>query len=486
MIGIVGGGIAGLAAAYRLQRAGHDVQVFEAGDDVGGLAATYSTNGDPIEKFYHHLSKSEETIVELAEELGVADRLEWRIGKNAYYVDGTVHPMDKPWEILAFPPLGLYDTFRLGLLTLDVDVRGGVPKFDSYERLEDFEDVTAREFVVEHTTENVYESFFEPLLDAKFGSRKEDVSAAWLLGRIKFRGERDLLEGERLGYFDGGFPVLVDALVDAVGHENVTTGARVVDVVGIDGSFGAGDGAGEGIEAPDDPEATTDAQAADAHPVDSQSADALTVETEQGVETHDVDAVVVAAMPDVLDHLVGYECDVEFQGSVCAVVTMDEPLTDTYWLNVADDAPFGALIDHTNFVPADRYGGDHLLYVASYVQSLEEDLWRMDDEQLREHWLSGVEDLFPGFERSTVREFRVARNPRTAPVYECGYLDMVVPYDLREAVGEGVYYAGMASRAQYPERSLNGAIVAGYEVADRIVDASERRVGAVGEQTAED
>jgi protoporphyrinogen oxidase len=55
-------------------------------------------------------------------------------------------------------------------------------------------------------------------------------------------------------------------------------------------------------------------------------------------------------------------------------------------------------------------------------------------------------------------------------VYERGYLDMVVPYDLREAVGEGVYYAGMASRAQYPERSLNGGVVAGFECADRIAE----------------
>ena len=58
MIGVVGGGIAGLSAARRLQAHGHDVQVFEASDQVGGLAAVYETAGDPIEKFYHHHSTS--------------------------------------------------------------------------------------------------------------------------------------------------------------------------------------------------------------------------------------------------------------------------------------------------------------------------------------------------------------------------------------------------------------------------------------------
>ena len=90
MIGIVGGGIAGLAAAYRLQQEGYEIRIFEATDQVGGLAATFETAGDPIERFYHHLSKSEETIVELIEDLGLGEDLRWPIGKNAYYMDGVV------------------------------------------------------------------------------------------------------------------------------------------------------------------------------------------------------------------------------------------------------------------------------------------------------------------------------------------------------------------------------------------------------------
>ncbi len=442
MIGVVGGGIAGLSAAYRLQEHGHEVRVFEASDDLGGLAAVYETNGDPIEKFYHHLSKSEQTIVDLAEDLGLGDEVEWRYGSTANYVEGVVHPLDKPWEILAYPHLSLYDKFRLGMLVLDVDIRGGVPSFDTYERLEDFEDVPIEDFVVEHTSRGVYDRFFEPLLDAKFGSRKDDVSAAWLLGRIKFRGERDILKGEVLGYLEGGFGQLLDALVDAVGRDRITTGARVTDLGFEDGGVSA-----------------------------------LTAETDDGTETHAVEDVVVATMPNVLEDLTGYACDVDFQGTVCSVIGMDEPLLDTYWLNVADDAPFGALIEHTNFVPPERYGGEHILYAVSYIQDPQEDLWQMDDEAVEETWFDGVEDLFPQFDRDAVTWIETARNPRTAPIYERGYLEMVVPYDLGDEVADGVYYAGMASEAQYPERSLNGGVVAGFECADRIAGV------ATGEST---
>mgnify|MGYP000227023269 CR=1 FL=1 len=438
MIGVVGGGIAGLSAAHRLQAHGHDVHVFEASDQVGGLAATYETRGDPIEQYYHHLSKSEQTIVELADDLGLGEAVEWRVGETAYYVDGVVHPLDTWSEILAYPHLSLYDKFRLGMLVLGVDVRRGVPTRGTYDDFTDFDDTPIEEFILEHTTRGVFEAFFEPLLEAKFGSRWREVSAAWLLARVRFRGERDLRRGEILGYLDGGFARLLDALVDSVGREHVTTGARVSDLAVANGAV-----------------------------------DALTVETAEGDDSHDVDAVVVAAMPTVLEALTGYTCDVEFQGTVCSVLAMDEPLTGTYWLNVAEDAPFGALIEHTNFVPPERYGGDHLLYAVKYVQDESDPRWQDDDAGLEAAWLDGIEDLFPDFDRESVRWIETARNPRTAPVYEQGYLDLVVPYDLGDAVAEGVYYAGMASRAQYPERSLNGGVEAGFECADRIAGVVE-------------
>ncbi len=450
MIGVVGGGIAGLSAASRLQDHGYDVRVFEASDQVGGLAATYETAGDPVEKFYHHLSKSERTIVELARKVGLGDAIEWRVGKNAYYVDGVVHPLDTWSQILAYPHLSLLDKFRLGMLVLGIDVRGVLPSRGTYADYTAFDDEPIEEFILEHTTPGVLEHFFRPLLEAKFGDRWREVSAAWLLARVRFRGERDIRRGEILGYLDGGFGTLLDALLEWVGRDVVTTGA---EVTGLDSEYGSVTG--------------------------------LTVETDSGPQRHEVDAVVFATMPTVLEALTGYECLIEFQGTVCSVIALDEPLTGTYWLNVAEDVPFGALIEHTEFVPPERYGGEHLLYAVKYVQSRDDELWGLPDEAVADTWLSGIETLFPGFDRESVRWVKTARNPRTAPIYEQGYLDLVVPYDLAEAVADGVYYAGMASRAQYPERSLNGGVEAGFECADRIagvVDAgpAEPTVGEGG------
>lgn len=437
MYAVVGGGLAGLAAAYRLQRAGEPVTLFEANDRLGGLAASLETAGDPIERFYHHLSRSERTIVDYIEHLDLSDRLEWRVGHNAYYVDGVVHPLDTLWQIAAYPHLSLYDKFRLGMLTLGIDVRSGIPRRDAYEELEAYDDVPVRRFILEHTTERVYRSFFEPLLRAKFGDRKDDVSAAWLLGRVQFRGERDLFNGEILGYLDGGFHQLTEGLANALGREHIRTGAPVVD---IDLGSGA------------DPSVRT-----------------ITVDGAGGPATHDVDGVIFATMPHVLDDLTGHECQIEFQGTVCSVVATDEPVTGTYWLNIADEAPFGALIEHTNFVPPDRYDGDHLLYVARYVQDLEGPFWQQETASIEAQWLDGIADMFPSFDADAVRWMETSRAARTAPIYDRGYLDRVVPYDLSDVIGEGVYYAGMATRAQYPERSLNGALRAGEIAAGHLM-----------------
>jgi len=75
-------------------------------------------------------------------------------------------------------------------------------------------------------------------------------------------------------------------------------------------------------------------------------------------------------------------------------------MEDIYWLNIKEDVPFGAVIEHTNFIPETDYG-EGLMYVTTYFQNMESVLWKSRDEEVIESYLNGLEKLFPGFRKKS-------------------------------------------------------------------------------------
>jgi protoporphyrinogen oxidase len=70
---------------------------------------------------------------------------------------------------------------------------------------------------------------------------------------------------------------------------------------------------------------------------------------------------------------------------------------------------------------------------------------------------------------SEVHWKRLAVEPLAGPVYTTGYRDLIPEY-----ASHGLYFAGMFSAPNYPERSMNGAVVAGNEVA-ALIERTEGR-----------
>src|SRR5258708_15492215 len=113
---VIGAGAMGLAAAYHAVKAGHEVALFEAGPEPGGMAAHFDFNGLSIERFYHFVCKSDAPTFALLEELGIGDRMRWRPTSMGYFIGGRLHPWGDPISLLSSPGLSLISQLRYGAL----------------------------------------------------------------------------------------------------------------------------------------------------------------------------------------------------------------------------------------------------------------------------------------------------------------------------------------------------------------------------------
>ncbi|MBP9818098.1 NAD(P)/FAD-dependent oxidoreductase [Candidatus Shapirobacteria bacterium] len=201
-IAIVGAGLTGLVAGYRLSQKGHKVTIFEKSADVGGLAGGFEIGGTSLEKAYHHIFTTDKYIIELVEELGLTDKLKWYPEKTALYYDKTIYPFMGAMDLLKFKPLGFLDKVRLGLVKIWLEKNNNWQKYENQ---------SAYEWMNKWCGKRAYKVIWEPLLRGKFHEKYKEVSMAWLWARIHTRGNSG-----KLGYFTGGFNIISQELAKRI------------------------------------------------------------------------------------------------------------------------------------------------------------------------------------------------------------------------------------------------------------------------------
>ncbi|HEX8810447.1 MAG TPA: FAD-dependent oxidoreductase, partial [Terracidiphilus sp.] len=72
---IIGGGIAGLAAAYELEKAGAEYALFEAGNRLGGVISSAMVAGSALEDGPDSFLTEKPAAAELCRELGLGGEL---------------------------------------------------------------------------------------------------------------------------------------------------------------------------------------------------------------------------------------------------------------------------------------------------------------------------------------------------------------------------------------------------------------------------
>ena len=208
-VAVIGGGFAGMAAAYRLAKAGAEVTLYEKEPSIGGLAGVFSMNGMPLEKAYHFLYKTDSHILDFAEEVGVREKLVFHRSSIVSYDHGKYYPFMTPADLLKFTPLPFPDRIRTGVVALYLS------KLTNWKPLSK---VTAYDWLRKWAGKAATDVIWEPLLRGKFNKYYQQVSMSWLWRRIQIRAlSKEPGEStERLGYFKGGFMTLVKAVEQGI------------------------------------------------------------------------------------------------------------------------------------------------------------------------------------------------------------------------------------------------------------------------------
>jgi protoporphyrinogen oxidase len=217
---VVGGGIAGLTAAYRLTRAGLRVTLFEAADRFGGLGTYFEHEGHDFDKFYHVILPTDEHLLRLAGELGLADDVYWTETSLGFLYDRRMYSLAGPLDLLRFDPVPFSDRIRLGLTAIWAA---------HFARPGPLDDITVETWLRRLSGDRAFARLWQPLLEAKFGDAYHDIPALWYWAA--FNRERGTKK-EVMGYIRGGYRALAEALIGATRRAGaeLCTATRVENV----------------------------------------------------------------------------------------------------------------------------------------------------------------------------------------------------------------------------------------------------------------
>jgi protoporphyrinogen oxidase len=429
-VGIVGGGILGMTAAFRLLQAGAHVTLYERSTDLGGLVGAFDFHGYDVDRFYHVVLPTDDRVRGLATELGLGDRFRFRPTQVGFYDNGRLFSMSSFKEFLTFPLLPFHDRMRLGAFVARCQLTSDYAKLDEVPLLEWLRRLCGRRIV---------DRLWIPLLDSKFDGRYDDLPATYLWARTRrMSATRDKAGHEIMGWLEGGYQTLIVALeqrIRSLGGE-IHAGTQVDRIIG---SPGGGTG--------------------------------LVVEG----TAHVFDQVVCTLPPQLARHLLAPELAeyapddyCRYLGVVCVLLRTSRSVSPYYTLNITDRRiPLTTVVETTHVVDPDHVGG-HLVYAAKYVDPSHPDLSR-PPEELGKSYLEYVRTIFPDLRDEEILASIVQCARIVEPVHLLGGAKRIP--DLFPLPG-----LALASTANvYPE-NVNGQAVIG--VADRLVAGLLERLPA--------
>jgi oxygen-dependent protoporphyrinogen oxidase len=178
---VVGAGISGLTAAWRLHQAGFAVTVLEALDHVGGRASTVSKQGYTIDTGAGALFESYTAYLALADELSLRDQIRRSSQIVGVLRDGRIHELNTQHFYWSGLTTGLLSwRAKLRLLRAFVDIRRANAKgqlsYTDLTRAEPLDFETASQYAQRRLDPELLTYFAEPIVRGMMLANADRIS----------------------------------------------------------------------------------------------------------------------------------------------------------------------------------------------------------------------------------------------------------------------------------------------------------------------
>lgn len=183
-VAIIGGGVAGLAAAYELEKKGIQYTLFEAAPRLGGVISSEIVDGAVLELGPDSFLSEKPQAAELARELGLGDQL---VGSNDaerktfILVKNRLVPL--PDGLMFLIPTKLIPTALTGLFSIGTKIRMGLELLHP-PRKTDGRDESVADLVRRHYGREAVDRLADPLLSGIYGGDSSQLSAQTVLPKL--------------------------------------------------------------------------------------------------------------------------------------------------------------------------------------------------------------------------------------------------------------------------------------------------------------
>lgn len=185
---VVGAGLSGLTAGFRLAESGTTVVVLEAGARPGGRVGTETHGGYVVDTGPDALTAGYSSYLRLINDLGLRGRVVDTSAVIGLVRDGRIMDIDpgKPWRLPFTPALSW--GAKLRMITGILRQRSAIAAVDSYDMVSsaarDDPDRTAAEFAAEQFGGEVADYLIDPLMRLTVGSGAANASTVNVLGAL--------------------------------------------------------------------------------------------------------------------------------------------------------------------------------------------------------------------------------------------------------------------------------------------------------------